>query len=98
MLPAMNTMGERIRFLREAKGLTQEGLADRLGARGAKVSGNAISQWERGETANIKLNLFLALVDELGTTHEFLVHGPSEPGRDATGRFRRPRFDSGNTA
>lgn len=93
----MQTMGERIRFLREARGLSQEGLADRLAKRGVKVSGNAISQWERGETQNIKLQTFLALVDELGTTHEYLVHGPSEPGqRDSTGRYRnlKPRNDN----
>lgn len=96
----MQTMGDRIRVLREAKGWTQDGLAARLTARGAKVSGNAVSQWERGESKNIKLPQFLALVDELGTTHEYLVHGPSDPGRDSTGRYRRPKFpaDSGNTA
>lgn len=91
-MPPMETMGDRIRTLRESKGWTQEGLAAQLGARGAKVSGNAVSQWERGETQNIKLRLFLALVEALGTTHEYLVHGPSEPGaRDSTGKFRKPR-------
>lgn len=93
----MDTMGDRIRILRESKGWTQGQLAARLTARGASVTFSAISQWERGETQNIKLPAFLALVDELGTTHEYLVHGPSEPTtRDPTGRFRRPRFDSGN--
>lgn len=91
-LSPMETMGSRIRALRLSKGWTQEQLADRLAARGAKVSGNAVSQWERDETANIKLQTFLALVEELGTTHDFLVHGPSEPaGRDSNGRFRRLR-------
>lgn len=89
---AMETMGDRIRVLRESKGWTQEELASRLSARGAKVSGNAVSQWERGETKNIKLRSFLVLVEELATTHEYLVHGASDPSsRDSSGRFRRPR-------
>jgi transcriptional regulator with XRE-family HTH domain len=92
----MQTMGDRIRFLRESKGWTQGQLAERLTARGAPVTFSAVSQWERGETANIKLPAFLALVDELGTTHEYLVHGPSEPGRDATGKYRILRPSSGS--
>ena len=93
----METMGDRIRVLRESKGWTQSQLAARLTARGAQVTFSAISQWERGETQNIKLPAFLALVDELGTTHEYLVHGPSEPsGRDSTGKFRKLRLDSGS--
>lgn len=90
-------MGDRIRVLRESKNWTQEKLAERLTARGAKVSGNAVSQWERGESQNIKLHLFLALVEELGTTHEYLVHGPSDPSsRDSGGKFRRLRTKGGN--
>jgi transcriptional regulator with XRE-family HTH domain len=91
-LAPMETMGDRIRTLRESKGWTQDQLASRLTARGAKVSFSAVSQWERGETQNIKLVLFLALVEELGTTHEYLVHGPADStGRDSTGKFRRLR-------
>jgi transcriptional regulator with XRE-family HTH domain len=94
----MQTMGERIRMLRTAKGWTQTELAERISAhRGAQVSFSAVSQWERDETANIKLPAFLALVEELGTTHEYLVHGPSDPaGRDPTGRFRRLRSGTDN--
>jgi transcriptional regulator with XRE-family HTH domain len=73
----MGTMGERIRTLREAKGWTQDELAERLKNRGTPVTGNAVSQWERGETKNIRLTTFLALVDELGTTHSYLVDGPA---------------------
>lgn len=90
-------MGDRIRTLRQSKGWTLDELAARLTRRGVKVTFSAISQWERGETQNIKLPTFLALVDELGTTHEYLVHGPSEPGgRDSTGRFRTLRPGSGS--
>src|SRR5690242_9216819 len=93
----MQTMGDRIRILRESKGWTQGQLAARLTARGAPVTFSAVSQWERGETENIKLRAFLALVEELGTTHDYLVHGPSDPtSRDATGKFRKPRFGSDN--
>jgi transcriptional regulator with XRE-family HTH domain len=94
---AMETMGDRIRTLRQSKGWTLEDLASRLTRRGHKVTFSAISQWERGESQNIKLPTFLALVDELGTTHEYLVHGPSEPGgRDSSGKFRTLKPGSGN--
>lgn len=88
---SMQHMGERIRTLRRAKGWTIEQLVERLALRGVTVSISAVSQWERGDTQNIKLPAFLALVQELGTTHEYLVNGPSEPGgRDSGGRFRSP--------
>jgi transcriptional regulator with XRE-family HTH domain len=93
----METMGDRIRVLRQSKGWTQTQLAERLTDRGEKVTFSAVSQWERGETQNIKLRLFLALVEELATTHEYLVHGPSDPAsRDTTGKFRKLRGSSGN--
>jgi transcriptional regulator with XRE-family HTH domain len=87
----MSTMGERIRLLREAKGWTQAELADRLTKRGAPVTDNAVSQWERGETKNIRLPTFMVLVDELATTHSYLVDGPPEAGRDSGGKFRRQK-------
>ncbi len=100
LLAPMETMGDRIRVLRKSKGWTQQDLADRLERAGAGVTFSAISQWERGETQNIKLPVFLALVRELGTTHEYLVSGPSDPGpgRDATGKFRKPGFGTGSKA
>ena len=90
-------MGDRIRALREAKGWTQLELAQQISAQGAKVSDNAVSQWERGDTKNIRLVFFLALVEVLGTTHEYLVYGSSDPmSRDSAGRFGRRRSGSGN--
>jgi DNA-binding XRE family transcriptional regulator len=68
---AMETMGDRIRLLRQSKGLTQEQLGDRLG-----VSKVAVSQWETGGTSNVRLKTFLALVEELGTTPHYLIFGP----------------------
>lgn len=68
---ATETMGDRIRILRQARGLTQEGLGELVG-----VSKSAVSQWEDGSVANIKLKTFLALLEVLRTDHEYLVHGP----------------------
>lgn len=82
----METMGERIRQLRRAKQWTQQDLADRVG-----VSRAAVAQWESGETKNIKNVTFRRLVRELGTTEDYLVFGPDEPGRrDSAGRFGKP--------
>jgi transcriptional regulator with XRE-family HTH domain len=72
----METMGDRIRTLREARRLTQEQLGKAVG-----VSKSAVSQWEDGSTKNIKLVTFLALLEALGTDYEYLVYGA---GRGAT--------------
>ena len=84
---AMETMGDRIRILRKSKDWTQEEMASRLG-----VTRASVSQWERGETANIKNITFLTLVRELGTTPEYLLFGPDRPGRDSDGRYRSKKF------
>jgi transcriptional regulator with XRE-family HTH domain len=68
--PPMETMGDRIRTLREARRLTQEQLGKLVG-----VSKSAVSQWEDGSTKNIKLVAFLALLEALGTDYEWLVYG-----------------------
>lgn len=81
-------MGDRIRTLRLAKNLSQDELATRLAAYGITVSRAAISQWERGEIKDIKNRTFLALVDLLGTTQEYLLFGPG--GRASIGKSRRP--------
>jgi transcriptional regulator with XRE-family HTH domain len=69
---SVETMGDRIRTLRMARGLTQEELGERVG-----VSKVAVSQWETGSTANIRLKSFLALCDELSTNPHYLLFGPS---------------------
>lgn len=71
----MQTMGDRIRLLREAKGWSQAHLADLVG-----VTAGAISQWETGLTKNVKLETFLTLCSELGTNPHYLIFGPSTPG------------------
>lgn len=70
-VPLMETMGARIRRLREAKGLTQPALAELCG-----VTKSAVSQWEDESTANIKLEPFLRLCEHLGTDPRYLVWGP----------------------
>lgn len=79
----MKTMGERIRALRIARGLSQQELADQLG-----ITKGAVMHWETGRTKNIKNETMLALVRILGTDQEFLLFGPDRtPKRD--GRKRK---------
>jgi DNA-binding transcriptional regulator YiaG len=66
----METMGQRIRALRQAKGWNQERLANLIG-----VTVSAVSQWERDETKNVKLEAFLTLAEVLGTDPHYLVFG-----------------------
>lgn len=74
----METMGDRIRVLRDARGFSQEQLAKLVG-----VTKSAVSQWESGSTKNIKLQPFLLLLAVLQTDFEYLVYGP---GRGAAPR------------
>ena len=68
----VETMGDRIRTLRQARGLTQERLGRLCG-----VSKVAVSLWESGATKNLKLQPFLAACEALGTDPHFLIFGPS---------------------
>jgi transcriptional regulator with XRE-family HTH domain len=76
----MQTMGDRIKLLREAKGLSQLDVGKVVG-----VSKQAVSQWESGQTANVKLQTFLRLCEVLGAKPEYLIFGAD---RDAAGRIR----------
>jgi transcriptional regulator with XRE-family HTH domain len=65
------TMGTRIRTLREAKGLTQAQLAEKVG-----VTKGAVSAWETGYAKNLRLQTFLRLLDVLGVSKpEYLIWG-----------------------
>lgn len=72
--PGMETdtdnLGSRIKMLRESKGLTQEELGKMVG-----VTKGAVSQWEHGVIANIKLLTVIKLCDVLGTNLHYLVKG-----------------------
>lgn len=58
----METMAQRIKALREAKGYNHQSLADAVG-----VTRAAVYQWEDGSVQNIKLPIFLRLCAVLGT-------------------------------
>jgi transcriptional regulator with XRE-family HTH domain len=66
----MPTMADRIRSLREARGMTQTALAQVVG-----VTRAAVSQWESGLVANIKLQTFLKLCEALHTDPQYLIFG-----------------------
>lgn len=78
----METIGDRIRQQREAKGLSLQQLADLL-----KVTKAAVSHWELGRTANIKNMTFLKLAEVLGCKQEYLLYGASRgaPGKPPGG-------------
>ena len=83
---AMDLLGDRIRALRQARGLSQSQLAELCG-----VTKSAVSQWELGQSANIKLEVFLSLVDALGTSPHYLVFGPEKPRQGTSGATGRHR-------
>jgi transcriptional regulator with XRE-family HTH domain len=72
------TMGQRIKRLREAKNLTQPALANLLVAMGATstTSKATVGKWENGETKNMANETFVLLYKALGTDPEYLVWGP----------------------
>ena len=73
----MQQVGSRISKLRKSIGITQTGLADRLG-----ISFQAVSNWERGvsmpDISKLKelSEIFGVTVDEIlgGGTHLSLIH------------------------
>ena len=82
-MPTNETMGDRIKTLRQARGLTQEQLGELVG-----VSKSAVSQWEGGGVANIKLPTFLRLLEALRTDAEYLIFGPDRNQARHPGRTR----------
>jgi len=66
----METMGERLRRLRVARGLTQPELGRLVG-----VSKSAVSQWEDDSTKNLKLATLARVLDVLNTDLQYLVWG-----------------------
>lgn len=67
---AAQSMGARIRALREVQRLTQAELGSIVG-----VSAQAVCQWESGATAAIRTETFIRLVQALETDYVFLVWG-----------------------
>lgn len=66
----METMGERLRRLRVARGYTQPEFAKLVG-----VTKSAVSQWEDDSTKNLKLTTLARVLDVLGTDLQYLVWG-----------------------
>jgi len=66
------TMGERIKTLRESRKLTQEELGKIVG-----ISGASVSQWESGATKGIRPENFLRFCDYFSVDPYWLVFGPS---------------------
>ena len=61
-------MAERIKALRQEKGLTLEQVADVVG-----VGKSTVRKWETGMIANMKRDKIASLAKALGTTPEYLM-------------------------
>jgi transcriptional regulator with XRE-family HTH domain len=66
----METMGDRLKRLRIARGYTQPEFAKLVG-----VTKSAVSQWEDDSTKNLKLTTLARVLDVLGTDLQYLVWG-----------------------
>jgi len=64
------TLSERIKKQRENIGISQRGLASRMG-----ISHTAISLWEKGDVSNISVVNFLTLARALGVSMHWLLTG-----------------------
>lgn len=74
----MQTIGERIKALRNAKGWSQGKLGQKLG-----LSGTAVTNWEKGKN-ELKYDNAIQLARVLGTTHEYIMTGT----HTATGKLQ----------
>lgn len=85
----METMGERIKRVRENRGLDQKAVADIVG-----VTAAAISQWESGATKGIKPENFLRFCAYFSVDPWAMVFGPEgDPSPKAPDSPRRFRFE-----
>jgi transcriptional regulator with XRE-family HTH domain len=71
------TMGQRIKRLRQSRQWTQDQLAGMVG-----VTLQAVSQWELDLTENVKLVPFLRLAKVLETDPHYLVFGPGRGSQE----------------
>lgn len=79
MIPMDETMAERIKRLREARGLTQPALANLLISMGAPstLTKAAIHKWESGDTKNMQNATFILLCQALATDPPYVLWGPA---------------------
>lgn len=82
----METMGQRIKRLRESRQWTQGQLADQVG-----VTVSAVSQWELDSTENVKLVPFLRLAKVFETDPYYLVFGPGRGSQELSKPVQMPR-------
>ena len=74
-LPNMEqSLGDRIKFLRDSRKLTQEQLGAAL-----DVSGASVSQWENGATKDLKIENFLRFCAYFNCDPQWLAFGDSPP-------------------
>lgn len=71
----METMGDRIKRLRVARGYTQEAFGRLVG-----VTKSAVSQWEDGSSKNVKLGTFVRVLEVLHTDANYLIWGDARTG------------------
>jgi transcriptional regulator with XRE-family HTH domain len=88
-VPRMETMGDRIKQLRVARGYSQEAFGKLVG-----VTKSAVSQWEDGSSKNVKLQTFLKVLEVLHTDANYLIWGdkrsPNDPSSTGKHRALRP--------
>ena len=65
------TFGEKVKYLRKKKHLTQENLAENVG-----VHPNTVSQWEHGVIP--RMSKVIEVANILGTTSEYLLQDESD--------------------
>lgn len=71
-------MSDRIKRLRKLAKISQEDLGKRAG-----VTKSAVSQWENGNTKNLKGENLLAIAKALNTSIEYLLTGKEVPMKNA---------------
>ena len=76
------TLGQRIKQAREAKGLMQKQLGTRVGK-----SESAVSQWENGGIREIKGPTLHKLANALGVSIDWLLSGETEDHAHICGRI-----------
>jgi transcriptional regulator with XRE-family HTH domain len=86
-LSVMETMGERITMLREARGISVPELAETIG-----VTRALVWQWEKDLVKGIRPENFIRLCHALGVTPEYLVWGPDRTPQDTSATGRLPRL------
>lgn len=69
----MSNMGDRIRFLRERAGLTQEELGEKIGAQKS-----AIRKYEKDEVENNKRSSVKVLAQVFGVSPAYLMFGEDQ--------------------